>query len=60
LADLTLKVHYKPEKDAALERLSRQEKIYAVPAGSALVYSNGACSFMGEVYLFENGTKRML
>ena len=60
LADLTLKAHYKPEKDSALEQLSRQEKIYAVPEGSALVYSNGACSFMGEVYLFENGTKRLL
>ncbi len=60
LADLTLKAHYKPEKDSALEQLSRQEKIYAVPEGSALVYSDGACSFMGEVYLFENGTKRML
>ncbi len=60
LADLTLKAHYKPEKDSALEQLSRQEKIYAVPEGSALVYNNGACSFMGEVYLFENGKKRML
>ena len=60
LAGLTLKVHYKPEKDGALEGLSRHEKIYAAPEGSALVYSNGACSFMGEVYLFENGTNRML
>jgi len=60
LADLTLKVHYKPEKDATLERLSRREKIYAVPEGSAIVYNNDACSFMGEVYLFENGKKRML
>ena len=60
LADLTLKAHYKPEKDTTLEHLSRQEKIYAVPEGSAIVYSNGVCSFMGEVYLFENGTKRML
>jgi len=60
LADLTLKVHYKPEKENALERLSRQEKIYAVPEGSALVYSNDACSVIGEVYLFENGKKRML
>ena len=60
LADLTLKVHYKPEKENALERLSRQEKIYAVPEGSALVYNNGACTFIGEVYLFENGKKRML
>ena len=60
LADLTLKVHYKPEKDSMLERLSRQEKIYAVPEGSVLVYDYGVCSFMGEAYLFENGTKRML
>jgi dipeptidase E len=60
LADLTLKVHYKPEKDITLERLSRQEKIYAVPEGSALVYNNDACSVIGEVYLFENGKKRML
>jgi peptidase E len=60
LADLTLKAHYKPEKDTTLEHLSRQEKIYAVPEGSAIVYSNGVCSFMGEVYLFENGTKRLL
>jgi len=60
LIDVTLKVHYKPEKDSALERLSRQEKIYAVTEGSALVYNNGSCSFVGEVYLFENGLKRML
>jgi peptidase E len=60
LADLTLKVHYKPEKENALEKLSRQEKIYAVPEGSALIYNNDACSFIGEVYLFENGKKRML
>ena len=60
LADLTLKVHYKLEKDSILERLSRQEKIYAVPEGSALIYSSDACSFIGEVYLFENGKKRLL
>ncbi|MGD0643329.1 MAG: Type 1 glutamine amidotransferase-like domain-containing protein [Candidatus Bathyarchaeia archaeon] len=60
LADLTLKVHYKPEKDNALERLSKHEKICAVPEGSALVYNNDACSFIGEVYLFENGKKYTL
>src|SRR5208283_1864486 len=60
LIDLTLKVHYKPEKDIALERLSRQEKIYAVPEGSGLVYNNGSCSFIGKAYLFENGQKRIL
>jgi dipeptidase E len=57
LVDFTLKVHYKPEKDDALERLSKQESIYAVPEGSAIVYDNGACSFIGEVYTFEHGEK---
>ncbi len=60
LADLTLKAHYKSEKDAALQRLSMQGKIYALPSGSALIYRNGACSFMGEAYLFEDGVKRLL
>ena len=60
LADLTLKVHYKPEKDYILKQLSKREKIYAIPMGSALVYENGACSTIGDVYLFENGKKLML
>lgn len=60
LVDFTLKAHYKPEKDNELKRLSEEEKIYAVPEGSALVYDNGASSFIGEAYLFENGEKRML
>jgi len=60
LVDFTLKAHYKPEKDSELKRLSKEEKIYAVPEGSALVYDNGASSFIGEAYLFENGKKRML
>ncbi len=60
LVDFTLKAHYKPEKDNELKRLSKEEKIYAVPEGSALVYDNGASSFIGEAYLFENGEKRML
>jgi dipeptidase E len=60
LADITLKVHYKPEKDSTLEQLSRQEKIYAIPEGSAIVYNSGGYSFIGHPYLFENGKKRML
>jgi peptidase E len=60
IVDFTLKAHYKPEKDNELKRLSEEEKIYAVPEGSALVYDNGASSFIGEAYLFENGEKRML
>ncbi|MGD0451022.1 MAG: Type 1 glutamine amidotransferase-like domain-containing protein [Candidatus Bathyarchaeia archaeon] len=60
LADLTLKVHYKPEKDVVLEHLSKHEKVFAVPMGSAIVYEDCACSFIGEVFLFENGKKRRL
>jgi peptidase E len=57
LVDLSVKAHYKPSKDDALKRLSKQEKIYAIPERSALVYDNGALSFMGDVYLFQNGEK---
>ena len=60
LANLTLKVHYKPEKDVTLERLSKREKIFAVPMSSALVYENGVCAFLGDVFLFEDGKKRKL
>ena len=60
LADLTLKVHYNPEKDQTLEKFSEQERIYAIPMGSALVYENGTCSCIGDVYLFENGKKRTI
>jgi peptidase E len=60
LAELTLKVHYKTEKDLVLEHLSKQGKIHAVPMGSAIVYEDCACSFIGDVFLFENGKKRRL
>ncbi len=60
LVNLTLKVHYKPEKDAILQRLSLKETIYAVPMGSALVYENGVCSLIGDVFLFEDGKRRKL
>jgi peptidase E len=57
LVDFTVKAHYKPSKDGELKRLSKEEKIYAIPERSALVYDNGALSFMGDVYLFKNGEK---
>ena len=60
LTDLALKAHYRPEKDASLKLLSKEEKIYAVPARSAIVYNNGACLLIGKVYLFENGKKTAL
>jgi peptidase E len=57
LVNFSVKAHYKPSKDEALKRLSQQEKIYAIPERAALVYDNGALSFMGDVYLFQNGEK---
>jgi dipeptidase E len=57
LVDFGVKVHYKPSKDAELKRLSKEEKIYAIPERSALVYDNGCLSFMGDVYVFQDGEK---
>jgi peptidase E len=57
LVDFSVKAHYKPSKDNALKRLSKEEKIYAIPERSALVYDNGALSFIGDVFLFQNGEK---
>jgi dipeptidase E len=60
LVDLTLKVHYKPEKDNTLFALSKKETIYAVPEGSALIYNSCVCSFIGNAYLFKDGQRQML
>jgi peptidase E len=57
LVGFSVKAHYKPSKDEALKKLSQQEKIYAIPERSALVYDDGVLSFMGDVYLFQNGEK---
>lgn len=57
LVEFSVKAHYKHLKDEALKRLSKQEKIYAIPERSALVYDDGCLSFMGNVYLFQNGEK---
>ena len=59
LVDFSLKAHYKPSRDDALRRLSQQDRIYAIPERSALVYDDGCLSFMGEVYLFQNGEKTL-
>ncbi len=59
LVDFTVKVHYEPSKDAELIRLSKEERIFAIPAGSALVYDRGALSAIGKVFLFQNGEKAL-
>ena len=57
LVDFSVKVHYEPSKDNVLRKLSETEKIYAIPSRAALVCDNGVLSFVGEVFLFENGEK---
>jgi dipeptidase E len=57
LVDFSVKAHYKPSKDDELKRLSKEETIYAIPERSALVYDNDNLSFIGNVFLFENGEK---
>lgn len=58
--DFCVKAHYKPSKDVVLKRLSKEEKIYAIPERAALVYNHGTLSFMGELFLFEDGEKQAL
>ncbi len=57
LVEFAIKTHYKPSEDTELKKLSKEEKIYAIPERSALVYDNNALSFMGNVYMFQNGEK---
>jgi peptidase E len=57
LVNFTVTAHYSSFKDEALKKLSHQEKIYAIPEHAALIYEDGALSFMGEVCLFQNGEK---
>lgn len=60
LIDLTLKAHYTPKKDLSLKMLSKSERIFAVPRGSALVYDKGRFSCINSVYLFENGERQKI
>jgi peptidase E len=55
--DFSVKAHYDPAKDRMLIEASKEGKIYAIPQGAALISRDGALSFMGEVFLFENGEK---
>jgi dipeptidase E len=57
LVDFSVKVHYNPLKDNQLKLLSKEEKIYAIPEGLALVYADGSLESIGNVYLFQNGEK---
>ena len=55
--DFSVKAHYDASNDDLLRRLSKTGKIYAIPQRAALVFDDGALSFFGDVFLFENGEK---
>ena len=59
LVDVTLKAHYRLGWDMELLELSKNEDIYAVPKGSALVYDNGSLTAINNVYLFHKGERRI-
>jgi dipeptidase E len=57
LVDFNVKVHYDPSRDDELKELSKEGKIYGIPERSALIYDDDSLSFIGHVYLFQNGKK---
>lgn len=60
MVNLTLKAHYKLGKDEELIELSKQQDIFAVPKGSALVCDNGNLSHINNVYFFHDGKRQNL
>jgi dipeptidase E len=59
LVDITLKAHYRLGWDRELIELSKNQDIYAVPKGSALVWENGNLTAINNVYLFHNGEQKI-
>jgi len=57
LVDFSVKVHYEPSKDDLFRKLSKTGKVFAIPPRAAVVYDDGVLSFVGDVFLFENGEK---
>jgi dipeptidase E len=59
LVDLMLKAHYVLGKDDKLKELSKDQDIFAIPKGSALIYYNGKLSAINKVYLFHKGERQI-
>ena len=59
LVDLTLKAHYKLGVDEKLKELSKNQDIFAVPKGSALICNDGDLSAINKVYLFHEGERQI-
>jgi dipeptidase E len=60
LVDFNVKVHYHSSQDNLLKNLSQREKFYAIPPRHALICDGKVLSFIGDVFLFENGKKNLL
>lgn len=60
LCDFSTDVHYEESHDVHLFELSKDREIYAIKNKSAIVLNKGKMSFIGEVFLFHKGKKRML
>lgn len=60
LVDLTLKAHYRLEKDEALKKLSLTDTIFALPKGSAIIYNSGKLKYIGKVFMFCNGERHLI
>ncbi len=57
LVDFCCKAHYNEKFDDTLIEQSKSRKIYGICEGAAVVIENNNISFIGDVYLFENGKK---
>jgi len=59
MVDFSIKAHYHASQDALLKRFFGNERVYAVPHGSALVYNleSGLLTSVGEVFVFVKGEK---
>ncbi len=57
LVNFSVKAHYYSSMDNMLKILSKTERVYALPNGSAIIYNDGSVSFVGNVTLFQDGEK---
>lgn len=57
MAGFSVKAHYEPGKDRLLKEASKAGKIYGVPQRAAVICDGDKLSFVGEVFMFENGKK---
>ncbi len=55
--DFSVKVHYESWQDNLLIDYSKNRRVFAIPRGSGVIFALDKISFVGEVFLFNNGAK---